>query len=76
MLHGVDPVKQGGGISALVAGLVAEDVRSTSVLVPVLVNTCALVAGTVLKRFAERPEKPKDPKAITAAHVAKRAKLS
>ena len=73
---GVDPVKHGGGISALAAGLVAEDVRSTSVLVPILVNTCALAAGTVLKRFAVRTEKPKDPKAITAAQVAKRARLS
>ena len=67
----------GSGISALAAGLVTEDVRSSSVLVPVLVNKCALAAGTVLKRFAPpKPEKARDPKAITVAHVAKRAKLS
>ena len=74
---GVDPVALGSGISALAAGLVTEDVRSSSVLVPVVVNKCALAAGTVLKRFAPpKPEKARDPKAITVAHVAKRAKLS
>ena len=67
----------GGSISALTAGLVTQDVRSTSVLVPVLVNKCALAAGTVLKRHrATAAVKASDPKAITAAHVAKRAKLS
>ena len=74
---GVDPVTLGSKISALSAGLVTQDVRSTTVLVPVLVNKCALAAGTVLKRFAPpRQVKASDPKAITAAHVAKRAKLS
>ena len=67
----------GSKISALSAGLVTQDVRSTTVLVPVLVNKCALAAGTVLKRFApSRQVKASDPKAITAAHVAKKAKLS
>ena len=60
-----------------VGGLLTADVQSSWVHVPVLVNKCALAAGTVLKRFVPpRQVEAKDPKAITVAHVAKRAKLS
>ena len=44
-----------------------------------MVNVCALAAGTVLKRYMPSQQgepEDKDPKAITVAHVAKRAKLS
>ena len=74
---GVDPVKRTGTTPSMVGGLVIEDVRTTLVRVPVLVNLCALAAGTVLKRHGPKREQPeKDPKAITVNQVAKRAKLS
>ena len=58
-------------------GLVADDAFTTSVSLPLLVNPGALAAGTLLKRYApKKQEDPKDPKAITPAQVAKRAKLS
>ena len=74
---GVDPVQRIGIAPSMVSGLVTEDVRSTRVQVPVLVNLCALAAGTVLRRFVpSRKCAAKDPKAITVASVAKKAKLS
>lgn len=74
---GVDPVQRIGIAPSMVSGLVTEDVRSTRVQVPVLVNLCALAAGTVLRRFVpSRKGAAKDPKAITVASVAKKAKLS
>ena len=74
---GVDPVSRAGMTPSMVGGLVTEDVRSTRVRVPVLVNLCALAAGTVLKRHVpSRPRPAKDPKAITVNQVAKRAKLT
>ena len=74
---GVDPVSRVGMPASVVGGLVTEDVRSTHVRVPVLVNLCALPAGTVLKRHVPLRQRPdKDPKAITVNQVAKRAKLS
>ena len=77
---GVDPVSSSSSI-ALAAGadLVTQEVCSTWVHVPVMVNVCALAAGTVLKRYMPSRQgetETKDPKAITVAHVAKRAKLS
>ena len=56
-------------------GLVAAEAIQVSVLVPLLVNPRALAAGASLKRYVERQEVgTKAPQAITAAHVAKRAK--
>ena len=44
---GVDPAGVLPGTSGFMAGVLAEDVHNTVVLVPVLVNKCALAAGTV-----------------------------
>ena len=74
---GVDPVTLGSSISALTKGLVTEEVRSTSVVVPVF-------GEQVRPRGRDCPEahraiaagKGQVAKAITVAHVAKRAKLS
>ena len=76
---GVDPVTSSSKI-ALAAGadIVTEEVCSTCVHVPVMVNVCALAAGTVLKRYmpSNKEQEDKEPKAMTVAQVAKRARLS
>ena len=73
---GVDPVASRSPISAVAEGLVTEEVRTTVVMIPVLINKCALAAGTVLKRFVrEQPSKAREAKPITVARVAKKAKL-
>ena len=74
---GVDPVGRVGMPASVVGGLVSEEVLNTNVRVPVLVNLCALSAGTVLKRHVpSRQRQTREPKAITVGQVAKRAKLS
>ena len=58
-------------------GILADDALTTSIVLPLLVNTSALAAGTMLKRYTPKTEaKEKEPKAITSALVAKRMKLS
>ena len=80
MLSGVDPVSSSRSIAlAAGKGIATQDVLSTWVLVPMMVNVCALEAGTVLKRYMPSlpgDTKSKDPKAITIVQVAKRVKLS
>ena len=74
---GVDPVSVLPGTFSFMEKVLADDVHGTVVFVPVLVNKWALAAGTVLKRFVPpRQVEAKDPKAITVAHLAKKAKLS